>query len=567
MTRSRLRAAGRTVAVACIVAGVLTWWHRRQAIAAVVVADHSSVIAGGRTRLVATVHRKKNGDPVDVATCKFAWSATAGTVVGSGASIVWEAPTDADEPARVTVKAKCDDRDTSARVELVTEAATARLGGGLARYGDNSTPLPAGSAVAAKPEQKHEGSDAPVIDEIVVEKTHVCKGEDVLVTVRSHDPKGTDDEWLRTVIDGQTGASMPLRYLVDDSKAPRTIQVFGKNQRAVTLAKVPHVTVMDCSAPQIVQVGFALVPNAEDTFRIAVRVQTRQDQPPVNMCSFEWDFGDGKSASTAEPWVEHGYLERPQKGLDASFLIRARLLPCDGGTPLTGRTVLTLQNIYAEQKETKRISGLIIVPDPRYPERGSDDVVRQNALVRTWENTPVRITKVTYRDTIPSQSTEPLEPVDVSAGSFLGRDTVGSDFIKVALSYDMKQNPGWLMRRYELEGIASDGTRVYGSFTLMAPSKLDRETSPKLEDPEMKERVIAAMKLTGKQQVSDEDLMRLEQEGKLPPRKPYAERPNAKPPTSFVQPVVPAANPKAAPPAPATVAPPSTAGAPVKPRP
>ncbi len=554
----------RVLAVACIVAALLVWWHRRKAIAVVIAADLDAVTAGGSTRLEATVLRKRDRSKLDVAQCKFSWSTAAGSIAGSGASVEWKAPTDPTASVRVSVRAECDDREAKSRISLAAEEPKVPVGGFAG--GNNRDPsavtvrIP---AVTTKPEQRHEGrGDAPIIDEIVVEKTQLCKGEDNLITVKSHDPKGTDDAWIHTVIDGNLGASLPLNYVTSTTK--RMISVASKDGLSITFAEVPHVTVLDCVTPYIVEVGYSLVPNTEDMFHFEIRVTPKGGARPFEVCSYEWDFGDETGLSTQTKWTDHSYLERPQVGLESTFLIKAKLLPCDGSGSISGRTALNLRNMYAAQKEFKKISGLIIIPDPRYPERGPDDVVRQNARIRTFEQDPVRVTKITYRDTIPSVGPDPQEAVDVSVSSFLGRETVGREWITVAVSFDMKQNPSWIMRQYTFEGKTSAGERVYGSYTLMAPPKLDRETSEKVLDPEMKERIQTAMRLLNKKQVTDEDMLDLQRQGKLPWKDPTDRKP-AVPPPGFVQPNTPAiAPPKPEPPAPPPAA--SGGGGPSKPR-
>src|SRR5207247_8459064 len=129
--------------------------------------------------------------------------------------------------------------------------------------------------------------------------------------------------------------------------------VYGKGNRTLTVAKVPHVTVLDCIVPQLVVVGYSLMPNTEDTFRFMVRVQTKRNTAPFQACSYEWDFGDDLSVSTNDPIVEHGYLERKQRTAFSEFLVQVRLIPCDGTSSLTGRTTLSLMNRYPVEKEAK----------------------------------------------------------------------------------------------------------------------------------------------------------------------------------------------------------------------
>ena len=533
------------VAIACVVAAVFVWMRRREPLVVDVAADREIVAPGALVQLRATVRRRDDRVEVDATKCAFKWAASAGNVAGDGRAASWSPPDAVGVTAHVTTRVECGDVVATGAIDLATAATSAPIAAGFAP----ATAAPTATTVAAtRPPQQHDGDGAaPIIDEIIVEKREVCKGEPNLVTVRAHDPKGTDDAWLNTVIDAQPGSSVPLMFWTNEPKAPRTVLVYGKYNRNVTIAEVPHVTVLDCVAPYLVQVSYMLVPNTEDYFRFKVLMQTAQKQKAFNACAFEWDFGDGATTTTSDAFAEHSYLDRPQVGLETSFLVKVKLLSCDGDPALVGRTALTLRNNYSEQRESKRISGLVIIAEPRYPERGADNVVRQTALVRTWEPEPVEITRVTYRDTIPSQGPDPGAPVEISASSFLGKTHVGNDWIKVPLSVDLNAIPGWQMRRYELEGKTRDGVAVFGAFTLMAPGVIDRATSQKVDDQEIKDRLVQAMKILGKKQISDEELMQLEEQGKIP-------KLGMKPPTpapGFTQPVAPATGaPKPLPPAP-----------------
>jgi hypothetical protein len=86
----------------------------------------------------------------------------------------------------------------------------------------------------------------------------------------------------------------------------------------------------------------------------------------------------------------------------------------------------------------------------------------------------------------------------------------------VPLELDTSRRPTLFMRRFVLEGEADDGTRVYGSMEIMAPPRLDRDHHTPVTDDLQKQRIMAAMQILDKQQVSEEDMMRLDERGLLP---------------------------------------------------
>jgi hypothetical protein len=520
------------LAIGCIVWALIVWLRRREAVVVLITADQPTIGAGGQTHVDAALVRSRTRTPIESKDCKFRWSTTMGEVVGSGSSVVWNAPSIPEASATISVIVRCEDDSLRGTIDLATESTRVANTLSERHYGSDPTPV---AAIAQNPTQKHEGDDAPIIDEITLEKTELCRGEDDLVTVKSHDPKTGEATWIRTNIGGQSGTAVPLLYNVEVRDPPYKIAVTGNYGRGITYADVPHVTLLDCDTPWRVAVTFNLIPNTEDDFHFAAKVIPKPGGAKFDACSYEWDFGDENGKSTTEPFSEHSYLNRPQVGLDVEFLVQVKLVACDGSGIISGRIGLTLTNTYALQKVQKHLSGLIIVGDPRYPQRGDDDIVRQTALFRTFESSPVTITKLAYVDTVAGVVSDPTA---MSVSSFLGTNTISGEWTRVPLTYDTSSNPSWQMRRWDLEGTAADGDKVVGSFTLMnPPKKLDRDKSPKITDPVMKERIMAAMKILGKDHVSEEDLLALEEQGKIPKLKHPEDHIPRPPPPATVQPL------------------------------
>src|SRR5687768_10262502 len=63
---------------------------------------------------------------------------------------------------------------------------------------------------AADSSSTRSGPSPPIIDEVRLEKTELCAGEETLATVRAHTVDGTDAE-LHYLIGPGTGQSVPLR--------------------------------------------------------------------------------------------------------------------------------------------------------------------------------------------------------------------------------------------------------------------------------------------------------------------------------------------------------------------
>ncbi len=240
----------------------------------------------------------------------------------------------------------------------------------------------------------------PVIDEIVVEKSEVCSGEENLITVRAHTVNGTD-AFLHYVVDGAMGSSVPLKLLlgVDGRvEGQHVISVFGRTNTAVTVP-VPEYKVKDCQPERVVVVESHVQPNSWSDIEFGARVVPL---PPPNpgialegsqkaflAASFAWSFGDGDTATTSGPFVVHDYERRTQDTLYSYFTVQVDVRSADGQT-LSGRTTLPLINPAFEAFARKGIVQLLIALDPRFPELGPDGRVVQN--VRLWHTRPESVT-------------------------------------------------------------------------------------------------------------------------------------------------------------------------------
>jgi hypothetical protein len=67
-----------------------------------------------------------------------------------------------------------------------------------------------------------------------------------------------------------------------------------------------------------------------------------------------------------------------------------------------------------------------------------------------------------------------------------------------------------------VEGKDSEGRTARGAFSVMRPPKLPtRDNSMPVEDPLLKEKILAARKILNRPYVTDEDLWALQREGKF----------------------------------------------------
>jgi hypothetical protein len=375
-----------------------------------------------------------------------------------------------------------------------------------------STPAPAAAPAPART------ANAPLIDEIVVEKPEPCVGEETLVSVRAHTPDDSDAE-LHYLIGTGTGQSVPLRAWLDEQGQAPTFQVtvFGKDNVA-TSAPVPALRVQPCRVGTFVVITHRALPNRWGSFEF--RAQLRQQQPsgPAKPAALEarrylWTFGDGNQEETDSAQVTHSYEERPQQTLYSQFLVRVEVATRDGRT-LTARDALQLQNPAYESWTRKGIVSLMVALDPPFPVLSEAGRVEQGVRLRHYRPEPVTIESiqaVRYYSAGAGQS----PPQNVDVASLLGTDSIPAGRgLELHVTLDAQAEPDVLSVTYYLKGKSADAQPVVGSFSVMRPPPApNAQNSTPVTDPRLAAKIRRARERLGKSVVSDADLTRLERQG------------------------------------------------------
>ncbi|HEY3352487.1 MAG TPA: PKD domain-containing protein [Polyangia bacterium] len=367
----------------------------------------------------------------------------------------------------------------------------------------------------------------PIIDDIIVEKPSVCAGEENLITVKAHTENNTN-EHLHYVIDGELGQSYPVRLWKNATGiiGKHAIQVFGRGNTA-TSVPLPKYEVRDCEPQRIVTVTGKVRPNTWSEFRITAALSSPLGIPPANAekgwrppppppfepVRYVWTFGDGQTATTAVPAVEHSYEDRPQTTLYSYYLVQVDVHGRDGQV-LSGRGSLALINPAFEALAVKGTVALMIALTPRFPQVGPDGKVVQQ--VRLWHHRPqdVTIERATVTRHFKEGAEHPTEEVNVAG--LLGTTMIppGPAGISTRVTLDTVTESGVFSVTYRLAGKSAEGWPVSGSFSVMQPPpRPTRENSRPVVDPLLKEKIIRARQILGQDTVSDEDLWRLQREG------------------------------------------------------
>ena len=110
---------------------------------------------------------------------------------------------------------------------------------------------------------------------------------------------------------------------------------------------------------------------------------------------------------------------------------------------------------------------------------------------------------------------EEAREVDVSAW-FEQHQVPAGPGLTQTFEYDFGGEPDVYAVTLDLRGATSDGRPAQGRLTLMRPPpKPTRDNSIPVDDPAMMAKIKKALSILGQDSVSQEDLWRLEREGKL----------------------------------------------------
>ncbi len=395
---------------------------------------------------------------------------------------------------------------------------------------------------AAPPTPAHDPS-APIIDKILVEKPEVCEGEENLVTVEAHDPRG-DSTGLRYLVNGTPGASVPVRArnnTEDPTAPPRVVLVVGPTG-ATTTVPIPPYTIKRCAPAARLRMRHFLLPNATAEYRFEAKLirgvspgQPRPDRfenEDFTPTRYTWNFGDGEQTTTTMPYVTHSYEFRDQSTYFTYHLLSVTASD-DRGRTEVARDSLEIMNPAYEELAQKQIVKLMTLNTPRFPELVDGKVIQ---TVRIWhfrkEEVPIDgITAYFFDVNGKEMGSGPVQPVAMLG---VGAVPPGAG-LTIRTVLEVAQHPDVGFITYELRGTAAGGLRASGAFSIMRPP--DGPTRDKhipVGDPMMAAKIKRAMELLGKQTVTDEDIWELERQGKFEGLQPIPVVPGDQGPPSWL---------------------------------
>jgi hypothetical protein len=376
---------------------------------------------------------------------------------------------------------------------------------------DRTAPSQARSDRAVPP-QRLVAATEPVVEEISVEKTEVCSGEDNLVTVRlagNH----RNDETIRITMPGLAGAGRQMPFILGLTAAKQQPEmpevVVSGRDGVIATVKIPTVTVKDCTPGPSLSVEVAPVANTSATFALTATVRN-PGPTPFKPVQWQWDFGDGRDATTKVRTVEHGYEDRLDKTRASIFLVHVRAADADG-VELLGRHALDVM-------QSKKVVVINTELGARLPVLDADGRVTQRVRIHHASDQPITLERVEvqrFRDN--AQGVEEMLPTDVDPRQVLGTNVIPPGRgIETTAVLDTRAEPRTKRLTFDLRGKSADGIRASGRFSVLRAS----EPSPPEEreavaDAQVKAALAAARKKLGRDEVSLDDMVRLKREGAL----------------------------------------------------
>ena len=377
---------------------------------------------------------------------------------------------------------------------------------------------PARPPVSASPKLPAASSVAPpVFDLVRLEKDEVCEGEENLVTVRAHTTDG-NDAFLHYTVAGEAGSQVPVRaYVGRDGNAPAQYAVAFSKDNVATRIELPRYRVKSCRPPRILIVSMRMLPNSVGEREFTASVRTLEG-PPFTPAWYEWSFGDGEADVTPGPVAVHDYSAVPQRTAFSDLLVKVKASDGSGQT-VEGRFPLQIRNV-AFATRLRGTATIFAVPVPRFPQIGPDGVVRQNFRLWHAEDVPVQVTGATLSTFLvpPTDGSAPAPPTTVALDHtrvLRHAEIRPAAFVDESLEYDFSKNPDVYAVTFAIHGLA-EGMQARGELTILRPPPVPtRENSIPIQDPAMVQKIRRAMTILNQQTVSQEDIWRLEREGKL----------------------------------------------------
>jgi len=320
--------------------------------------------------------------------------------------------------------------------------------------------------------------------------------------------------WKIETARGRTRLRGPAYLLPDGNPTHQTITVFTRDGISTT-TDVPRYRVKDCRPERTLLISYSAKANTVDELDFTAQlIESKAGEKSFRPARYVWDFGDDVTRTTTEHFISHSYARRKQLGMYSQYLVQVEAQSQSGGSVL-GRLSVEFLNLAYQDLEKFGVVSLVAQGSPRFPLLANDGVVRQKFDIWHYYREPVEIHRISLLglDTEGRRFTSGGE-LDLA---LLSQTEIGvGETIEVELSFDTTKHSDTLALIYKFEGTSADGKPAVGEVSVMKPPpKPTRQNSMPVHDPALTSKIQKALKLLGRDTVSQEDLWQLEREGKL----------------------------------------------------
>ena len=223
-----------------------------------------------------------------------------------------------------------------------------------------------------------------MIQNVVLDKTSVCPGESMNVNVVAND--AANNTATKIGINGTPGNPAFVQFT--GPPGPRYISIDVASSNGFVDSRLVQIQVKDCGSA-LVNPTFVYRPIVFHSNTVEFNI-TNVTQLGASGITYLWDFGDGQTGSSSDPFVWHDYSNSLANGSDYSnFTVTLTAVQTGVANRIVKRT-LAVWNLYSMNKHR----GYIVPPvtAPTNVSASGDNWVA-NYTVKNLENAAITLTQ------------------------------------------------------------------------------------------------------------------------------------------------------------------------------
>jgi hypothetical protein len=508
--RSRRRRLAAIGVAAALVTLIAAWWLRPPPPWTVsLTPDELDVPPWTGIRIVATIAPGS----LERSRFRYHWSADGEALDPKGSEIVWRTGTEGSHHVEVTVEGP--------------RGVTHRARVDLSVYARDFVSV-TGATMPAQPPPQADASLPFGIADVWVEKSEVCQGEPDRIRVRPfHQGGPAEERWLRATIgNDRSWETTYTPTLVRPGLQQIRITLVDEHDKEVeTFA---YVKVKDCIAPHPMFVRYeSVAPDPEYVAFTALLFDgpawqawahdsspERGPIPRQTAARYRWEFGDGQTGTSTEPFVRHRYPPEGKRADDAatSYPVKVEAIDAEGRKIASTTTTVTLLNVVHELARKYSTLQLMSEVPPGPATRLEDGSRAVQVTLRNIHPTEAARMSSFVEKFVPCTGEAPTVQ-SLPPSAVFASDTVGASSSITGTFTVPPGQDGICSVAVEIKGTSTPGgLRVTGVFALDTGNRRGHALSPE------QTQVLATVReqLGGGDVITATDIRRLEDQGVIP---------------------------------------------------